>query len=103
MKLSTEPREETATVAAITWGPLITAGIPLFLLGATYADVMGGNPNAHVKRERLIAQAFRALATFLGPNGVLLLMAGILLAAFAYWYHRFVHRPVVDVYASIIP
>jgi hypothetical protein len=35
MKLSTEPREEMATVAAITWGPLGTAGIPLFLLGAT--------------------------------------------------------------------
>jgi hypothetical protein len=51
----------------------------------------------------LIAKAFHALGTFLGPNGVLLLMAAILLAAIAYWSHRFVHRPVVDVYTAVIP
>jgi hypothetical protein len=62
-----------------------------------------GKSKCSSEKERLITQAFRDLGTFLGPNGVLLLMAGILLAAFAYWYHRFVHRPVVDVYTSIIP
>jgi hypothetical protein len=104
MKLSTEPREEMATVAAITRGPLIAAVIPLFLLGLTYVDAVRGNPNAQANRVkvRLVEAAFRALGAFLGPNGVLLLMAAILLAAFAYWYRRFVHRPVVDVYTAVI-
>jgi hypothetical protein len=103
MKLSTEPREEMATVAAITRGPLIAAAIPLFLLGLTFADLVWGNPNAHAnpRKVKLIEVVFRGLGNLLGPNGVLLLMAAILLAAFAYWYHRFVQRPVVDVYTAI--
>jgi hypothetical protein len=73
------------------------------LLGLTYADLMWGNPNAHAGREKVIAKAFRALGAYLGPNGVLLLMAAILLAAAGFWYHRFVDRPAVDVYTAAIP
>lgn len=80
MNLSTEPREETATIAAITWGPLVAAAVPLLILG----------------------RMLRPIRVVLGPIAVLLLVAVVLLSAIGYWCHRFVHRPVVDVYSALI-
>jgi hypothetical protein len=81
MKLSTEPREETATIAEITWGPLVAVAVPLAVWGAI----------------------LRPIRRILGPSPAFLIIAVLLLSALGYWCYLFVNRPVVDVYAAIVP
>jgi hypothetical protein len=80
-QLSTDPREETASIAAITLAPLLAAGFPL----------------------AIVAVALRPIRILLGPIPMFLLVAVVLLSGLGYWLYRLVQRPTVDVYSVVNP